>query len=189
MVELTQLWLPILLTAVAVFFLSFAMWMVLPHHRHDWKPAADEDGLMSFLRGQSGGERQISFPYCAEPGQMKDPVWMEKYNKGPKGFLILKADGPESMGKAMGTSFLFNLVTAVCVAYVATMGVPAGADKMFVFRFTATVALLTNSFGLVWGAIWFGRTWSSTLKEMGDGLVYGLSTGAIFMLLWPGITD
>ena len=50
MVELSQLWLPILLTTFAVFFLSFLMWMVSPHHRKDWSALPDEDGFMGTLR-------------------------------------------------------------------------------------------------------------------------------------------
>ncbi len=28
-------------------------------------------------------------------------------------------------------------------------------------------------------------SWSSTLKEMFDGLVYGVLTGLVFMWMWP----
>ncbi len=56
---------------------------------------------------------------------------------------------------------------------------------MQVFRVVWTVAFIANSMALCWGPIWFGRTWSSTLKEMFDGLVYGAATGAIFMFFWP----
>ena len=185
MVELSQLWLPILLSAVAVFFISFCMWMVLPHHRNDWQKLPDEDDFMEKLRAQNPDQLQYSFPHCSDPSMMKDPVWIEKYNTGPKGFLILKSHGPDNMGKAMFVSFLFNAITAALVAYVATMAIAPAAEKAFVFRFVMTVAFLANSFGLVWGAIWFGRTWSSTLKEMFDGLVYATATGAIFMFLWP----
>lgn len=185
MVELSQLWLPILLSAVAVFFLSFVMWMVLPHHRPDWKRLPDEDRFMDQLRALGPTELQYSFPHCSDPAQMKDPAWMAKYDKGPKGFLVLKPNGPESMGKALATSFVFNVITATLVAYAATMAIHPAAEKLFVLRFVMTVAFLANSFALVWGAIWFGRTWKSTLKEMLDGLVYAAATGAVFMLLWP----
>ena len=187
MVELSQLWLPILLSGAAVFFLSFLMWMVSPHHRKDWDPVPDEDGIMDHIRSQGLGGGQYTFPFCAEPSQWKDPAMIEKYNRGPKGFLILFPDGPQSMGKKMGISFVFNLITALLVAYVATMGVEAGADARFVFRFVWVVAFLANSFGLVWGSIWFSRTWGSTMREMFDGLVYSAATGAIFAWMWPAL--
>lgn len=185
MVELSELWLPILLSAVAVFFLSFLMWMVSPHHRSDWKPLPDEEGVMRVLRDMAAKGGQYSFPYCSDPSQLKDPVWMERYNRGPKGFLVLKAEGTENMGKNMAVSFVFNGITALLVAYVAALGLERGESGAFVFRFVWTVAFLANSFGLVWGSIWFGRTWTSTLKEMADGLVYGAATAALFMLFWP----
>ncbi len=185
-VELSQLWLPILLSGVAVFFLGFLMWMVFPHHRSDWRPLPDEDRVMKTLRELGVGGGQYTFPHCSGPAQMKDPEWIAKYNAGPKGFLVLKHDGPESMGKSMMTSFLFNVITAMAVAYVACQTLSAGAEGLDVFRFTGTVAFMTNSFGLVWGAIWFGRTWSSTLKEMGDGFAYSVVTALLFMAFWPG---
>lgn len=117
---------------------------------------------------------------------MKDPVWMEKYVKGPKGFLILKGDGPESIGKTMFLSFLFNVVTAAFVAHLATMALGPGEEGALVFHFVFGAAFLANSFALVWAALWFGRTWSSTLKEMFDGLLYAVATALVFMLLWPG---
>jgi hypothetical protein len=186
MVELSQLWLPILLSGVAVFFLSFLMWMVLPHHRSDWTKLPDEDGLMARLKEMGvTSPGQYSFPHCSDPAQMKDPVWMARHNAGPKGFLILQPEGPASMGKALAVSFVFNVVTALLVAYVARLALAPGTEGAFVFRFTWMVAFLANSFGLVWGAIWFARSWTSTFKEMIDGLVYSAATGLLFMALWP----
>lgn len=189
MVELTQLWLPILLSAFAVFFISFAMWMVLPHHRSDWEKLPDEDGLMEKLRSMGATNPQYAFPHCASPEQMKDPEWAAKYKEGPSGFVIVRQPGHENLGKSLGTSFAFNLITAFLVAYVASMGVQAGATGAFVFRFVFTVALLANSFGLVWGAIWFARTWKSTLKEIGDGCAYAVATAAIFAAFWPAASS
>ena len=50
-------------------------------HRSDWKPAPDENKLMDALR-ELGVSGQVAFPHCSDPKQMKDPAWMEKYNKG-----------------------------------------------------------------------------------------------------------
>lgn len=40
---------------------------------------------------------------------------------------------------------------------------------------------------LAQNSIWYSRKWSSTLKSMFDGLVYGLLTAGVFGWLWPGI--
>jgi hypothetical protein len=186
MVDLFQLWLPILLSSVAVFFLSFLMWMALPHHKSDWTGLPDEDAAMDLLRSQGVKRGQYAIPHCASKELMRDPEFIAKWTKGPKGFLIVQQEGPLSMGGNLAKSFTFNVVTATLVAYVATMGLEPGADGMLVFRFTTTVAFLANSLALGWGAIWFSRTWSSTLKEMFDGLLYAAATGALFMALWPG---
>ena len=42
-------WLPIVVSGAAVFFLSFMMWMVLPHHRSDWAPMPDEDAPRTMI--------------------------------------------------------------------------------------------------------------------------------------------
>ena len=185
MIELSALWLPILLTAVVVFFISFVMWMVSPHHNSDWGPLSDEDRLMDVLRELGAGAGQYTFPHVAERAQLKDPAWMARFDRGPKGFLILKPEGPVNVGRSMLVSFLFNAITAALVAYAATLVLPAGAATGLVFRFFAVVAFLANAFALGWGAIWFGRSWTSTFKEVLDGLVYGLATAGVFAWLWP----
>ena len=183
-VSLTSLVLPILLSGVGVFIASFVMWMVLPHHRNDYGKVPDEDKLMGTLGDLPEG--QYAFPHCSGPEQMKDPAWVEKRNAGPSGMLMVLPRGPMKMGASMGTSFFFNVLVSLIVAYVATIGLKAGADaKGDVFRMTSTVGFLAYSAALAWGAIWYGHTWSSTLKSMFDGLVYGLLTGLIFMLFWP----
>lgn len=182
-VTLTELWMPILLSTVAVFILSFMMWMVLPHHRKDWLPTSDEDKLIADLGAQGLKGGQYNFPHCGDPATMKDPVWMEKYNKGPKGFLILMPDGPPNIPQSMIKSTVFNLLVTICVAYVATIALGTGSDE--VFRMTATVSFLAFGAALGWGPIWFGRTVRSTLMELFDAMVYALATGAIFMWLWP----
>lgn len=183
MVQLTDLLLPILLSGVAVFFLSFMMWMVLPHHRKDFSKLPDEDGTMAALADVKSGE--YTFPHCSDPSQMKDPEWVAKRDKGPAGFLTIFPRGPISIGKSMGISATYNVVVALFVAYMATMGLSTASEGSHVFRFVATAAFMGFGLGVVWDSIWFGRAWSSTFKTLGDSLVYGLATGAIFMAMWP----
>ena len=80
---LLSLWLPILLSTIAVFFGSFVMWMVMPHHKKDWKQLPDEDALMATLRSQDMGAGQFGFPFCGDKSQMKDPDWIKKFEDGP----------------------------------------------------------------------------------------------------------
>ena len=50
MVSLTSLWLPILVSAVAVFVVSSIMHMVLPLHKNDFKAFPQEDAVLDALR-------------------------------------------------------------------------------------------------------------------------------------------
>ena len=54
MVSLTSLWLPIVLSAVIVFFASAIMHMVLNYHKSDYKKLANEDGTWHLSAGLEG---------------------------------------------------------------------------------------------------------------------------------------
>ena len=183
MVTILDLWLPIVLSGVAIFFLSFIVWMVLPHHRSDWAKMPDEDAAMNTLGDIPSG--QYTFPHCGSPEMMKDPEWVKKAEDGPSGLLVIRPRGPMNMGKSMFVSFVYNIVIGIVVAYLATIAFERGEDALTVFRFTATTAFLGCAGALGWNAIWFSHSWSSTLKSACDGLLYGIATGLIFMWMWP----
>lgn len=181
--SILDLWLPILVSGAAVFFLSFLMWMVMPHHRSDWGPMSDEEGVMGALGDIKAG--QYSFPHCGSPESMKDPAWIKKWEEGPSGTLIVRPRGPMNMGKSMLTSLAFNLVISILTAYVLTISLPNADPGLRLFRIASTVSFLGYAGALGWAAIWFNQSWSSTFKSALDGLLYGLATGAIFCWLGP----
>ncbi len=185
MVPIASLWLAILLSSVAVFFVSFLVWMVLPHHRSDWSKLPDEEGFSAAVRATGAGPGQYQFPYCATPKEMNEPEFMEKQAKGPVGQLILFPTGPQSLAKNLTLYFLYSLVVSWLVAYLTSRTVAPGADYLTVFRVAGTAAWLAYSWALPPLAIWFGRSWSSVLKEMLDGLAYALLTAGFFGWLWP----
>ena len=92
------------------------------------------------------------------------------------------ADG---MGPALGQWFVFNLVVSFFVAYVAAHTIPSGTVYLEVFRVVGTVAFLAYGTGHIPAAIWMGKPWSVTFKELFDGLLYGLVTAGTFGWLWP----
>ena len=51
MIPLTALWLPILVSAVVVFFASAIMHMVLAYHKSDYRKLPDEDRVTDAIRG------------------------------------------------------------------------------------------------------------------------------------------
>lgn len=183
-VTIIDLWLPILLSGVAVFFLSFCMWMVLPHHRNDWSKLPDEDGTMDHLGDIEAG--MYTFPHCGTPEAMKDPAYIEKRNKGPSGLLTIVPRGPMNMGRSMFFSFLYNVIMGVFVAYVATMVIPRGDPGGVVLQLTSTVFFLGYAGAHGWYLLWFSHKPSVVFKSVADCLVYALVCGFLFKAFWPG---
>lgn len=185
MVALTDLWLPILISAIAIFFLSFLMWMVLPHHRKDFGAVPDEDGLMSTLRAQGVKPGLYAIPHCGDPAQMKDEVWMKKRNDGPSGFLNVVPTGAWHMGGALGRWFVLVFAISVVTAYVGTIALPAGAEFMTVYRLTGACLLLAFCSNLFSDCIWKNHPLKMVMMHAFDGVVYALVAGGIFGWLWP----
>jgi hypothetical protein len=54
-------------------------------------------------------------------------------------------------------------------------------------RIAGTVAFAGYSLAYVPVSIWYSRKWSTTFKNIFDGLIYGLLTGGTFGWLWPAM--
>ena len=184
MVPLTALWLPILVSAVIVFVASSIMHMVLPYHRADYHRLPDEDKLLASLRGAGLKRGLYVFPF-ATPKERKSPAMTEKYKQGPVGTITIFRSGPPAMPKFLAMWFGFCLVVGLFVAYLTGRTVPPGAQYPVVFRVAGTAAFLAYGLGNLSNGIWKGQTWSATIKEVIDGLIYGLLTGGTFGWLWP----
>jgi hypothetical protein len=182
MTELASLWLPILLSALFVFVASSVIHMVLPIHRGDYRKLPQEDRVLDGLRDVVP-PGQYMFP-C--PDSMKDmgtPEMQAKYQRGPVGTLLVRPAGDFAMGKSLGTWFGLCLVVGLLTAYVAGLVLAPGDNR--VFRVCATVATMAHGISCVNDSIWKGVRWSTSLKFVCDGLVYGLVTGLTFSWLWP----
>ena len=184
MVPLTALWLPILLAAVIVFVASSIMHMLLPYHQGDYKQLPDEDKLLATLRGAGLKRGLYIFPFCTHK-EMKSPAVLEKYKQGPVGMLTVLPSGPPAMPKFLGMWFAYCLIIGFFVAYLTGHTVAPGAKYLAVFRVAGTAAFLGYGLGHLSNAIWKGQTWSATIKEVIDGLVFGLLTAGTFGWLWP----
>src|ERR1700758_276198 len=181
---LAALWLAILLSAVIVFIASSIMHMVLPYHKSDVRQLPDEDKLLAALRG-AGLQRAIYvFPYC-NPKDMKSAAMQEKYKQGPIGMLTVFPPGPPVLPKFLAQWFAYCLVIGLVVAYLAWHTVAPGAPHRHVFRVAGTAAFLAYGLGNLSNGIWKGQPWSMTIKEVVDGLIFGLLTAGTFGWLWP----
>jgi hypothetical protein len=184
MVPLSALWLPILLSAVIVFLASSIMHMVLPYHRGDYQPLPDEDKLLPVLRSAGLKRGLYIFPFGTHK-EMKSPAMLEKYKQGPVGMMTVFPSGPPVMPKFLGLWFGFCLIVGFFVAYLTGHTVIAGAHYLAVFRVAGTAAFLAYGLGHLSNGIWKGQTWGFTIKEVIDGLIYGLLTAGTFGWLWP----
>jgi hypothetical protein len=184
MVPLAALWLPIVLSAVIVFVASSVIHMLLPYHRSDYRQLPDEDKILGALRTVTLTRGLYVFPYCTHK-DMNSPTLAEKRKQGPVGFMTILPSGPPVMAKFLVQWFVFCLVIGFFVAYLTGHTVPPGAPYPAVFRVVGTAAFLAYGLGNLSNGIWKGQTWSSTLKEVFDGLLYGLLTAGTFGWLWP----
>lgn len=66
------------------------------------------------------------------------------------------------------------------VAYLAGRALAPGASYLAVFRFAGTGAFYAHAIARAIDSIWMGRAWSTTLKNLFDGLVYALLTAGTF---------
>jgi hypothetical protein len=180
---LAELWLPILLSAVAVFVLSALFHTVVPFHNREWSGLANEDAIADAMRAAAPTPGLYMLPFTA-PGQMNSPEWQAKMARGPVAFLTVMPNGMRGMGPMLGLSFVHNLIVAVFVAYVASHTVAAGADYLAVFRVTGTVAFMAYALGQMPDSVWFGRPWKSYGLIVMDALVYALVTAGIFGWRW-----
>jgi len=185
MVSLTSLWLPILLSAVAVFLLSSVVHMLLPYHRTDYAKLGTEDQVMAALLPMNVAPGNYLFPHAGTPAAMKDPAWQEKRNRGPVGILTILPSGPVGMGKNLTQWFIYSLVVSLFAAYLASRA-QLGGEATEVFRFTSTAAFLGYGFAQVHESVWFGRKWSTTIKNLFDALLYAFATAGVFVWMWPG---
>jgi len=183
-VPLAALWIPIVLSAVIVFVASSIMHMVLPYHKKDYSQLPNEDKLLAALRPSNLKRGLYVFPFCTHKN-MKSPEIQEKYKQGPVGFLTILPNGPPAMPKFLGQWFVFCLLVGLFVAYLTGRTVAAGTPYLAVFRVAGTTAFLAYGVGHLSDGIWKGQRWPAVLKEVIDGLVYGLLTAGTFGWLWP----
>jgi hypothetical protein len=182
MFSIPELWLPILLSAVAVFLASSVIHMVLPAwHRNDSLRLPAEDRVADALRGTPPGEYRM--PYGATTAEMKTPAFEEKLARGP--IALIGVYREFAFGKALIYWFVYALVASWFAGHTAHRALPAGASDYLVFHTTAMTAFAAYGVGLAQASIWGPRPWTTTFKGMLDALVYSLVTGAVFAWRWP----
>ena len=186
MVTLPSLWLPILLSGVFVFVGSSVIHMFLSYHKNDFRELPDEDAAMNALRPLSIPPGDYVMPYAGGSEHLKSDAFKAKVEKGPVAVMTVYAPGDFfNMGPQLAKWFAYCVLVGATTAYVAKLALAPGAEYMEVFRLTGTVAFLCYAMALPQRSIWYKQNWSSTLKSMFDGFLYGLLTAGAFGTFWP----
>ncbi len=184
MVALSALWLPIVLAAVIVFFASFVMHMLLKYHQGDYKKMPGEEKVSTAIREAGVTPGLYMFPHTTH-AEMKSPATAEKFKRGPVGTLNVRPNGPIVMGKFLGLWFGYCLIVSYFTAYATGITLGAGTPYLAVFRVAGTVAFMAYGLSQLANGIWKGEPWGMVIKEVIDGLIYGLLTAGTFGWLWP----
>jgi len=180
-----SLWIPVVVSAVAVFLVSSVLHMALTYHKGDYKKLSKEDDVRAVLGKDAPAPGVYVLPYCTGPKQMQEPAMKEKYEKGPVAIITVLRSGLPQMPKILGLWFLFSLFVSFTAGYVARHTLQPGSDALLVMRITGAVAFAAYGMSNIIDSIWKGQPWSNTARALFDGFVYAVTTGVTFRLLWP----
>lgn len=176
--NILDLWMPIVVSAVVMFAASALIWMVLKWHNSDYRRLTDEEAARAGLRNNAPGFYLL--PYCIDPKELEKTEVRQKYEEGPIAYVTMLPNGVPPMGGKMISMLLYFLAVSILCAYMVTRTLGAEADYLAVFRVAGTVAFIANSFALVPESIWFGRPWSITARNFLDAFIYSLLAGGVF---------
>src|SRR5947208_6082528 len=138
---LIPLWLPILLSAAAVWIVSAIVWMALPHHKQDFIGLPDENGFMDYIRRSGIKPGNYVFPDFRGREAMKSEKTQKALKEGPVGHLSVWQP-PLGMGGKMVATFIVYLVISTLIAYLASITLPKGAEFAKVFQIVGTAGVL-----------------------------------------------
>ena len=184
MLTVLSLWLPILLSAIAVYIASTLIHMVIGYHKGDMRAIPEEHRVADALRPFAIPPGDYAMPH-GHAKEMHTPEFIQKMKEGPVAIITIRPNGPASMGKSLALWFGYSLAVGAVAAYVAGSTLGIGAEYGEVFRVVAAVAFAGYSLAVLQASIWWGRSWGYTCRTMVDGAIYGLLTGGVFGWLWP----
>jgi len=188
-----HLWLPILASTAAVWIVSALAWMLVGHHKGDWRAVPREDEFIATVKRMGIAPGSYGFPeFRRLEGMSKEEkrAKMEEMQRSPMG--ILRVWGPVSMGRNMLLTLLVLFITSVLIAYLGWNALPHGTALgetrpgfAKVMQVLGTAGVLAYCVAGLPNDIWFQRSAREIVMCLIDGIVFGLLTGAVFAWLWP----
>jgi hypothetical protein len=180
-----ELWLPTLLSAVAVFILSSIIHMVVPWHRNDYTKFPDEAGVLDALRAFNLASGEYMAPRPASRADMGSPEFAEKVKRGPLVILNVASGDSVSLARPLILWLVYVIVVSAMAGHIAYPRHDLQVDSRSIFHTVALTSLLAYAGALWQQTIWFRKPWLTSLKSTFDGLIYAVVTGLIFVYFWP----
>jgi len=187
MITLTSLWLPILLSSIAVFLVSSVLHIVFKYHNNDFRQVPDEAKVMENLQGFNIPPGDYVIPYASNNKERNSQEFKDKIAKGPVAFFTVLESKEMAMGTSLVQWFIYSIIVGIFAAYLSSRTLAPGEHYLTIFRVVGCTAFMGYSLALLQNSIWYRRNWSATLKSMFDGLIYALFTAGVFGWLWPTI--
>jgi hypothetical protein len=180
------LWLPTLVSAVAVFILSSIVHMVVPWHKNDYMSFPDEAAMLDTLRAHNLKPGEYLAPRPTSRGDMASPEFKERVKRGPLVILNIATSDSASLARPLILWFIFVIIVSWLSGHIAWGAGASAAAPRGIFHAVALTAFLAYAAGLWPQTIWFRKPWLTSFKASFDGLIYAVVTGLIFVYFWPG---
>jgi hypothetical protein len=183
MVPLSELWLPILVAAVVLQFVSALIHTALGFwHTPDYWSVGEDRAFLDAMRGLKAGLYLVP-----RMNPKMTPEQKAEWESGPTAVMYVRNPARFSFGKTLGIYFLYCLVSSIFVAYIAGQTLAHGTPYLRVFQIAGATGTIFWAFGNnISDAIWYGKPWRVAFKYVIDGVLYGLLMGGVFGWLWPG---
>src|SRR2546422_8764511 len=119
MTALSALWLPILVSAVAVFVGSPLFHMPRRWHKTDYPRFTNEDRVLDALRPMGIPPGDYMMPRPASSAEMRSPEFKEKMKRGPAVMMTVFPPWTGSMASNLSQWFVYCIIVSVFAADIA----------------------------------------------------------------------
>ena len=185
MSAISQLWLPIIATAIFIFIASSLIHMVFKWHNADYRKLGNEDEVRAAIRAGAPAAGQYVLPHCVDMKEMQGAVMLQKFTEGPVAVLTVRENGAPKMGAALAMWFVFSLAIAAIAGALAAAAFGMKGNVGQAANLVGAVSFLAYAGGSVPMAIWMGKPWGSVAKDFLDAAIYAVISACVFQWLWP----
>jgi hypothetical protein len=177
-------WLPILVSAVAVFVVSSIVHTALRFwHAKDQSALPNEIAVADLLRPVPAGDYRI--PFATGPEEMRTEEFKARAAKGPMAVVtIMAGDMMSSFKRALIQWFVYSIIVSWLAGHVASSALGPDASSMLIFHTVGITAFMGYGMAMAQGPIWGGKPWLPAIKSMVDALLYASVTAGVFVWLW-----